>query len=163
MKTIRTAFTASGVSLIALVSACPVAALAQAPQTTQNQSSYNFNISAKPLLTALADFTATTGIQVVRQNGSAFSGQSTPVIGRQSPEAALKRVLGNSNLRYRFVDSKTISLYSAEDASNNAGGINTADGSVLLNTITVSKPSGAAAVYTAPRSTVHLSAEQMER
>ncbi|WP_374833101.1 TonB-dependent receptor [Paenochrobactrum pullorum] len=156
MKTIRTAFTASGVSLIALMTACPVVAMAQATPTAQDQASYNFNIPAKPLLTALADFTATTGIQVVRRNGSAISGQSAPVIGRQSPEAALKRVLGNSNLRYR-------SIYAPEEANAEAAGINPADGSVLLNTITVSKPSGAAAVYSAPRSTVHLSAEQMAR
>lgn len=166
MKTIRTAFTASGVSLIALISAYPAGALAQSATTAQDRTSYNFNIPAKPLLTALADFTATTGIQVVRQNGGTISGQSAAVIGRQSPEAALKRVLGPSKLHYRFVDSRTVSLFAPDEAAANAGGVN-ADGATQLNMITITTPAGAvdgaSAVYSAPKSTVYLSEEQINR
>ncbi len=165
MKTIRTAFTASGVSLIALMSACAGSAFAQTANAAQNSASYNFNIPSKPLLTALADFTATTGIQVVRQNGGAISGRSAPVVGRQSPEAALKRVLGNSKLNYRFVDSRTVSLFSADDAPAAAGGT-APDGSTKLNMITItgaSSVNGAAAVYSEPRSSVYLSEEQINR
>lgn len=167
MKTMKTAFTASGVSLIALMIAYPASALAQQAIVAQDASSYNFNIPSKPLLSALADFTATTGIQIVRQNGSAIAGKSGAVIGRQSAEAALKRVLGDSKLLYRFVDSRTVSLFAPDENSSNAVSSRAADGSVQLNTITINSSAaninGAAAVYSAPRSSIYISSEDLAR
>jgi hypothetical protein len=51
------------------------------PQLVQASQTDDFNIPAKPLLPALADFTAAARIQVVRPDAEAVSGTSQSVSG----------------------------------------------------------------------------------
>jgi iron complex outermembrane recepter protein len=79
-------------------------AAAQAGQT------YKLNIPSKSLLAALADFTAATGTQVVRADAEALTGQSQPVSGTFSAVEALKLLLGDTGLTYRFTTASTVTL-----------------------------------------------------
>lgn len=77
--------------------------LAQAESTT-----HRFNIPAKPLLAALADFTAVTGIQVLSPTADAISGTSRPVSGSLTAAQALDQLLAGSGYIYRFTDANTV-------------------------------------------------------
>lgn len=80
-------------------------AYAQAHNTT-----HLFNIPAKPLLAALADFTAATGVQVLNPTAEAVTGASQPVSGSLTATQALGLLLAGSGYTYRFTDAKTVML-----------------------------------------------------
>ncbi|MFC3694958.1 TonB-dependent receptor domain-containing protein [Chenggangzhangella methanolivorans] len=88
----------------ALAGALPAAAEPSYPAV------YSFDIPKKPLLAALADFTATTGVQVVRPGAQRLEGEAPAVVGRQDTESALKKLLEGSGLRFRAAGPRTVTL-----------------------------------------------------
>lgn len=116
---------------------CTVALLVAIAPVARAQASaaYIFSIPAKPRLSALADFTAVTGIQVVRPGAGAIGGISRAVSGRHSAEAALREILAGSDLVYRFTGPRTVAIEAPAsglgDAANRNGDV------VVLDTISV--------------------------
>jgi len=111
--------------------------LAGAPVFAQQPGAaggYNMSIPAKPLLAALADFTAATGIQIVRPGGAPIAGNSAPVSGTLPPGVAIDRLLSGTGLSWRLVDRRTIALYRPGEAVPVQA---VADGSTALETVTV--------------------------
>jgi hemoglobin/transferrin/lactoferrin receptor protein len=102
----------------------------------QDSTAYSFSIPAKPRLSALADFTAVTGIQVVRPDAGAIGGTSRAVNGRHSAEAALRQILAGSNLSYRFTGPRTVAIEAPDSALG--GAANLGGDVVVLDTINVS-------------------------
>jgi hemoglobin/transferrin/lactoferrin receptor protein len=132
-KLTRALVLGGGVSMLALtvIGANTRDATAQA-----SQSIYRFDIPSKPLLAALADYTATTGVQIVRPGGARISGQSAPVTGQQSAEAALATLLSGTGLDYRFTGPRTATVTGAGD-SQSTGLEPAPEGAVELPPITV--------------------------
>lgn len=124
------------VSPLALVVALalPGAALAQgaAGRTAA------FDIPAQPLMGALAEFTATTGIQVISPGARRIEGTSNPVSGVLSPEAALAQALAGSGYGFSFTGPQTVLLTPAPGPVAEAE----AEGSLLLGPILVTRAAG---------------------
>ncbi|WHS30520.1 TonB-dependent receptor [Brucella sp. NM4] len=158
-KTLRTALAIGSISLIAFVVARAPGVMAQEMDLKSHSSAFDFNIPSKPLLAALADFAEVTGIQIVRQDSNPIQGSSHAVSGRQSAETALTQMLSNSKLRHRFIDARTVSIF------DRLGTIAPTDGTTLLETIVVgnARMTDAASVYSAPRSSVYVSGEELDR
>ncbi len=158
-KTLRTALAIGSISLIAFVVARAPGVMAQEMDLKSHSSAFDFNIPSKPLLAALADFAEATGIQIVRQDGNPIQGSSLAVSGRQSAETALTQILSNSKLRHRFIDARTVSIFDRQ------GTIAPTDGTTFLETIVVgnARMTDAASVYSAPRSSVYVSGEELDR
>lgn len=109
----------TGVSALLAAAALPLGtapANATAPeQIAQSERSFDFQIAAKPLLAALTDFTATTGIQVIQPSDQSLSGTAPAVTGVFSASAALTRLLEPSGWRFRFTDPRTAVLEKVAD------------------------------------------------
>ncbi|WP_416193027.1 TonB-dependent receptor domain-containing protein [Nitrobacter sp. TKz-YC01] len=97
----------------------------------RDDTAYSFSIPAKPRLSALADFTATTGIQVVRPDAGAIRGVSRAVSGRYSAETALREILAGSNLGYHFTGPRTVAIEAPGVSAGYGGDV------VTLDTISV--------------------------
>lgn len=103
----------SGSALLCGASMLAVAAVGGAREASAEPAYpavYSFNIPSKPLLAALADFTATTGVQVVRPGAQKLEGSAPAVTGRQDTETALKKLLANSGLMFRATGPRTVTL-----------------------------------------------------
>lgn len=99
-------------------SLCALALLVTASEARPRaDATFDFRIEPKSRLSALADFTTTTGIQVVRLGGGSISGASPAVSGRLAAETALREILAGSNLAYRFTGPRTVTIESAPDAA----------------------------------------------
>ncbi|MBT3070732.1 TonB-dependent receptor [Rhodomicrobium sp. Az07] len=132
-KYVRAAALSCGVSMCAL--SLFVADIHQA--SAQANATYDFNIPAKRRLSALADFTAATGIQVVRPGAGAIGGTSQAVSGQYSAETALRAILAGSGLNYRFTGSRTVAIEAqGGDAGGGDGGLAPGEG-IALDTIDV--------------------------
>lgn len=76
----------------------------------------DFDIAAKPLAGALAEFAAATNLQVL-YSGELTKGLNTAgVSGRHEPEEALNMLLKDSGLTYRFTDVNTVTLDRADSS-----------------------------------------------
>jgi iron complex outermembrane recepter protein len=82
-------------------------------QLTESAQTYDFNIPAKPLLSALADFTAATGVQVVRLNDEPILGTSRPVVGTFTAAQTLDRMLVGTGLSAPFSEATVVTLEGA--------------------------------------------------
>jgi len=71
---------------------------------------FTFDIPSKTLLAALGDFTATTGVQIVKPNGRAITGMSVPVSGTYTPSQALARLLAGTGVSYQFSGARSVTL-----------------------------------------------------
>lgn len=111
------------------------AASAQQGQTAQRSTSFSFDLAAQPLDSALAQFGALTGIQVIYDSKLSRSIRSNPVKGEMSPKAALDRMLWSSGLLPRFTGDQTVTLTSS--AANGALAQATTSGAIVLDDITV--------------------------
>lgn len=91
----------------------PVMAQAQVPAQTRA-----FAIPAQPLVSALARFTETSGVQFFFDAAIARNVQSPGVSGSLTPEAALARLLDGTGLTYRFTNPATVTLVEAPKAGS---------------------------------------------
>jgi len=160
----KTALAFGGASMLAIVAsaAFPITAMAQTTQTEAHARSQVFNIPAKSLLAALADYTAATGIQVVRPSGAAISGRSGAVTGRLSPANALARLLGPSGLEFQFVDASTVSIRAR---GSNEAAMPAANGALVLDTINVTGGGGNSVYepYETAAPTAYITQETIDR
>ena len=83
---------------------------AQAAETSTAQRQYQFDIAAQPLLDALGEFTATTGIAVLRTADESLSAPAPAVRGQYSAEQALQLLLQGSGLNFRRGAEGTLTL-----------------------------------------------------
>ncbi|OCW57470.1 TonB-dependent siderophore receptor [Hoeflea olei] len=126
--------TVSGLALaIGLtLTASPVLAQ-QGASTAATQAEIAFNIPAQSLNRAILAYADRAGVQVFYDVDIVSGLRSTPIQGRFSPEQALARMLAGTGIGYRF-SGNTVSL--SNPARADASGT-TADGSLMLDTITV--------------------------
>lgn len=151
MKTLRSRRSGASLLALGLALALPDGARAQAVGTAAA-----IDIPAQPMMSALADFTAATGVQVIAPGGG-VSGTSVAVSGVLSPEAALGQVLAGSGYSYSFTGPQTAVL-SAPAASAETPSIG--GGTLLLGPILVT---GAAGVSTPGASQVVVGQQDLER
>lgn len=109
----------------------PVSAMAQqapAANIAEQNQRYTFNIAAKPLPQALAEFSAVTGLQVLFIEQSVFSQKAPALNGSFSAQEALKRLTAGSGMLFRF-SANGVTLEKAPQQQ--------ADGPLVLGAVTV--------------------------
>jgi hemoglobin/transferrin/lactoferrin receptor protein len=102
----RAALLLGGASALAVT---PVAGL-HAQSSPAYPSIHVFDIPSQPLLAALADFTATTGVQIVRPGAQALGGTAPAVKGQHDAETALRTLLNGSGLVIQPTGPRTVTL-----------------------------------------------------
>lgn len=126
---------------------------------------HEFNIPAQPLSSALSAFSRQTGLQISQPASIGRGATSAPVKGRYTLQQALQRLLQGTGIPFHV---------NGDNAAVLGKGSVPVDGALLpadatqLDTITVrgarlGSNDHAENVFTAPRSTVYISAETIER
>jgi iron complex outermembrane receptor protein len=73
-----------------------------------------FRIDAQPIDGALKEFASQANLQLVYETGEVSPNiRSAHVAGAFTPEAALSRLLAHTNLDYKFINDRTVSIRSA--------------------------------------------------
>lgn len=75
-----------------------------------NPPPQNFQIDVQPLVTALKAFSARTGLHIVYVTEIADGVVGSPVNGKLEADEALNRILENTGLEYKYIDSRTIGI-----------------------------------------------------
>lgn len=81
--------------------AAPMQAHSSEAASEQRQPQFQFDIPSQPLLDALGEFTATTGIAVLRTTEEQLAGQAPAVRGRYTADQAMGLLLQGSGLSFR--------------------------------------------------------------
>jgi outer membrane receptor protein involved in Fe transport len=81
-----------------------------------------FNIKAQPLEDALNEFARQTGYQVLFQSGMVEKQTAPPLNATLTPDAALRTLLSNTGLHYKFVNPRTVTISTTEQAVTTAVG-----------------------------------------
>ena len=121
-------------TITASVSAVALAAAAQAQAQTQTQTQIqgeaaSFSIEAQPLADALSQYSRQAGVAVIAPARVTEGKTANAVAGRQTPEAALERLLAGSGLVARRDASGVILIAAAVQAvPDGAGAPAAADG-----------------------------------
>jgi catecholate siderophore receptor len=76
----------------------------------QVQRQFSFNIPAGALESILISFKETAGIEVVIPDDNMRTISSPGVVGRFSPDQALREILSGTGISYRFIDRRTAVL-----------------------------------------------------
>ena len=100
----------AGAALVASALALVLAARAAEPGRPSVSEPIAFNIPAQPLSNALHTYSRRVGVQVLYDTRSAAGHQSVAVEGSLTPEEALRRLLGNTDLQVRRVGADAITL-----------------------------------------------------
>lgn len=132
----RTLLASALLTVIAAPSHAETSTSAVAEQASAQR--FHFAIAAQPLLDALGDFTATTGIAVLRTADEELSGNAPAVNGHLSAEQALQQLLAGSRLTYSRSSATTLTLQrlvqtgalNLSELNVNASGVQSAYGSV---------------------------------
>ncbi|PWR25460.1 TonB-dependent siderophore receptor [Zavarzinia aquatilis] len=107
-------------SILALLTG---AATARAEQTTagaaagQTDGLYPFSIPAQALPRAIAAFSATTGIQVLYTERSAYEHMAPAVSGQLSANEALSRLLAGTGLTWRYTGANALTIEKLPESS----------------------------------------------
>lgn len=118
------------------------------------------NIPAGSLSTALNRLAVQTGLQIAF-DASVTSGLNTSGIsGTMAPAEALSALLRDTDIQYRFTGNRTVRL--ERDANATSAAAPAADGSMMLNTITVSNITGVDFFELDPR-TSQITSEQLQQ
>jgi iron complex outermembrane receptor protein len=102
-KTLATSFIAIALVSVQLLAA-PIVVGAPKPLT------YQFHIDAGDASSTLPEFSRQSAIQVLYDYNVVHGVKTRPVIGEQSPEAALRQMLGSTSLIYDFVNDHTLAV-----------------------------------------------------
>ncbi len=103
-------FTLSMLTVAVFSAALHSAPTAAAEQPARVAGTYQFSIKQQPLVSALNEFSKTTGWQVGMSSDLAKNVTSPGVSGTMSAEKALDRLLGSSNLGYRNPGNNNVVL-----------------------------------------------------
>lgn len=97
---------------LALLPALPAVAQddAGAAAGAQARQTYTFDIPAKPLPQAIADFSATTGLQVLYTEQAVFDHRTEALTGSFTPMEALERLLAGSGLAARMTGERSLTI-----------------------------------------------------
>ncbi|WP_245331918.1 STN domain-containing protein [Bradyrhizobium sp. NAS80.1] len=85
-------------------------ASAAEPESSPRSQPIAFDIPAQSLVSALHAYGRRVGVQVLYDSRSAAGRQSVAVQGRMTPDDALKRLLGNTDLVVRHASREAITL-----------------------------------------------------
>ncbi len=77
-----------------------------------------FHIPEQPLVTALQSYSEASGVHVMYESGAEIGERSVPIDGELTREAALKMLLGRSNLVARYARADTVALIDPATASS---------------------------------------------
>jgi hypothetical protein len=116
---------------IALAGTDPASAQANRSIVSASEQ-VNFSIPSQSLASALNAFARVTGWQLGYQSAMTAGRQSTAIAGNYAPVAALQAILSGTGITVRVTGAGTVSLIEASAAQTNS-----ADGSTVLETITV--------------------------
>lgn len=135
-------------------------------QSAQEQK-LELNIQSQSLGSALAIFADRVGVHLLMPSSLVAGKTSSTLKGSYTTDQALIHLLAGSGLQFRFHDNNSVTIFSSvNDEGGEQPAIN-ADGGILLNTIIVSGSSlnedYKSDVYSAPRSTVYISSEELNR
>ncbi|RDL49689.1 putative TonB-dependent receptor [Ensifer sp. M14] len=131
-------------------------------ESRTNETVHDFNIPAQPLSSALSVFSRQTGLQISQPASLGRDVTSTTVNGRYTAQQGLQRLLQGSGIRFHVNgDNAAVLGQSAEPVDTSL-----ATGSTELEAITVRGGrvrSPKDEVFTAPKSTVYISSETIDR
>ena len=97
------------------VMVCGLLAAVAGSLALAQQAPVKLNIEAQPLDRALNAWADQTGYQVLISVERAARGRTAPIVkGTYTPEGALKILLSQTDLKYQFVDERTVSIRFAE-------------------------------------------------
>ncbi|MGP9497755.1 TonB-dependent hemoglobin/transferrin/lactoferrin family receptor [Halomonas sp. AOP43-D1-4] len=129
----------------------------KALQQNPLQQRYTFDLPEQHLLYSLGEFTATTQIAVVRQDGQPINGTAPALRGEMTADEALRTLLADSSLTFSYRNGRTAELL--EPTTSITVGNQTA-----FSTLTVSADRiGDDWVYHEPRSVSVITREQIDR
>ncbi|MFA6051762.1 MAG: TonB-dependent receptor [Methylobacter sp.] len=100
-----------GVFVVMLVQVMPA-------QSADKNKKIHFNIPANDLASALFAYSETTGIQLSYPQKMVSGIKSPSVSGDYTPEQALQKLLGDSNIAHQYVDDDAVMLTEAPKATN---------------------------------------------
>lgn len=100
----------------ALVGTIPANAQVPPPSGTEQTQRRLFNIAAKPLPQAIAEFSTVTGLNVLYPADQQLSMTSPGLNGQFTIEDGLRRLLSGTGVTYRFTNANTITLEKVADA-----------------------------------------------
>ena len=129
----------------------------------QTQSQTSFSVPAGSLTQALTVFGRQSGLQITYLASIAAGKTSKGVSGNVSREQALASILQGSGLTYSFPNATTVAISQPNQATSGAVA---ADGSLVLNTITISNGGVLGShddTYTTAGSVSYVSAEEIEQ
>jgi hypothetical protein len=92
------------------------------PGQVQAERKIPFELSPQPMADALSAFAAQSNLRIVLNTDDVRGLVSTRLSGSFTPRMALKMLLGNSSLRYEFVDERTVEIRSARSAGAESTG-----------------------------------------
>ncbi|MCD4512169.1 TonB-dependent receptor [Brucella pseudogrignonensis] len=98
---------------------------------------YRFNIPAKSLASAIADVGAVSGWRIAYDFTFPPNTRSTPLSGTMTPPQAIERLLAGTGINYRVAGGQSIILTDPQRGIADTGVAVGADGSTVLETITV--------------------------
>jgi iron complex outermembrane recepter protein len=104
-----------------------VAVAAQTPPATPDAADRRpdevaFRIDAQPIEGALREFASQANLQLVYETAEVSPNiRSSHVAGAFTPEAALSRLLAHTNLAYKFINDRTVSIRSADGVPRSRG------------------------------------------
>ncbi|OBX35930.1 putative TonB-dependent receptor precursor [Halomonas elongata] len=119
------------------------------------QQIYTFDLPEQRLLDSLGEFTATTGIAVLRADGQAIEGMAPAIRGEMTAEQALHALLAGASLSVEYRDERTVELVEPQT-------VTTVGDQVSLSTLTVLGNRSDWTYYT-PGSVSVISREQIDR
>ncbi|WP_245892706.1 STN domain-containing protein [Novosphingobium guangzhouense] len=85
------------------------------PASAQSTQTGTFDIPAQPLLDAIVVFNRQSGIQITARGGIGAGRYSKAAKGKLTPGQALDNMLEGTNLRWRWIDSRTVALEAVPD------------------------------------------------
>jgi iron complex outermembrane receptor protein len=119
--------------IVRLSASIAFTALAMTSSTVFAQQSVTYSIPAGSLDRGLTRFGAASGIQVLYNSAVANGLNTAGISGPLSPEAALRGLLANTGLTYRFTGPKSVTVTNPAQASDAVA----VEGATPLQTITV--------------------------
>lgn len=97
------------------------------------EQTFQFNITAKPVRQAINEIGKITGLAVVFNETGAASVRGSAVRGSLTSSQAVVSLLQGTGLSYKFTNSNTVTIFAVQQG----GAVSAPEGSIVLDTITV--------------------------